>query len=75
MPYEYQTRKCTKALLLPQYELVKILNDLEIEYRDFTKKFCIQKKPKDYFYKFDPMHLSRKGHKLVYNTLKNEINF
>ena len=75
LPYEYQTRKCNKELLLPQYKLVKILNDLEIEYRDFTKNFCDQKKPKDYFYKFDPMHLSRNGHMLVYNTLKNEINF
>ena len=46
----------------------------EINYYDFTKMFCNSAKPKKLFYKFDPMHLSIEGHKLVFNKLKNEIN-
>ena len=74
-PYEYQTRNCSKNVLKPQKKIVKILTNLNIEFKDLTGIFCNQKKPKKNFYKFDPMHLSKQGHNLVYKTLKNEINF
>ena len=73
--YEYQTRNCSKNVLKPQKKIVKILTNLNIEFKDLTGIFCNQKKPKKNFYKFDPMHLSKQGHNLVYKTLKNEINF
>ena len=75
LPYEYQTRKCTKEVLLPQNKLRKVIKDTNIGFKDFTNILCEQKKPKKYFYKYDPMHLSKQGHMLIFNTLKNEISF
>lgn len=75
LPYEFQTRNCSKNILKPQKEISDILLNLNIEFKDLTNVFCNQKNPKKNFYKFDPMHLSKLGHKLVYNTLKDEINF
>ena len=75
LPYEFQTRNCTKKTLIPQKKVTSILSSLDITYKDLTNYFCDKKKPKEYFYKFDPMHLSNKGHMLVYNILKDEIIF
>ena len=75
LPYEYQTRNCNENILKPQKKLIKILKDLNIDTKDLTYKFCNDKKSKKNFLKFDPMHLSKHGHKLVYNNLLNEINF
>jgi hypothetical protein len=75
LPYEYQTRNCTAKDLVPQDKIQNLLKDKTIFYHDFTKYFCDLDNPKDYFRKFDPMHLSLLGHKLVYNLIKNEINF
>ncbi len=75
LPYEYQTRNCTENILKPQKKIANILNSNKIIFKDFTNVFCNQKKPKINFYKFDPMHLSRNGHELVYKTLIDEINF
>ncbi|MDC1092824.1 hypothetical protein OAS35_01815 [Pelagibacteraceae bacterium] len=75
LPYEYQTRNCTKDTLVPQKVVTNILNSLDITYVNLTNDFCSNKKPKNKFYKFDPMHLSKKGHIFVYNILKDEINF
>ena len=75
LPYEYQTRNCADKNLEPQKKIRNLLSDAKINYYDFTKYFCNLDNPKDYFRKFDPMHLSPKGHKLVYNLIKDEINF
>lgn len=75
LPYEYQTRECTQQNLIPQKKIIKILIKLKINYSDYTKEFCDYDKPKNLFYKYDPMHLSSKGHSFVYNLLKNEINY
>ena len=75
LPYEYQTRNCTENILKLQKKIANILNNNKIIFKDFTNVFCNQKKPKINFYKFDPMHLSRNGHELVYKTLIDEINF
>ena len=75
LPYEYQTRRCTKEILLPQFKLKKAIKDTNIDFKDFTNILCEQKKPKKYFYKYDPMHLSKKGHMLIFEALKNEISF
>ena len=74
-PYEYQTRNCSINVLKPQKKIVKILTNLNIEFKDLTGIFCNQKKPKKNFYKFDPMHLSKQGHNLVYKTLKMKLIF
>ncbi len=75
LPYEFQTRSCSKNILKPQIRISEILFNLNIEFKDLTYIFCNQKDPKKNFYKFDPMHLSKQGHKLVYNTLRDEISF
>jgi hypothetical protein len=76
LPYEYQTRFCSdKNKLIPQTLLVKQIKSLEINYFDFYKDFCKYKKPKNLFYKFDPMHLSKIGHKQVKELIINEIKF
>ena len=75
LPYEYQTRNCTDKNLTPQKKIHTLLHNNKINYYDFTKYFCNSDNPKDYFRKFDPMHLSSRGHKFVYNLIKNEINF
>ena len=75
LPYEYQTRNCSKNVLNPQSKIIEILDTSKINFRDFTNYFCNQKKPNKNFYKFDPMHLSKNGHMLVFEKLKNEINF
>ncbi len=73
LPYEYQTRTCEDKNLLPQYKILKIFQNLKINLIDYTKKFCESEYPKNLFYKFDPMHLSEKGHYLVFELIKNEI--
>jgi len=75
LPYEYQTRKdkCFKENLEPQIKITKILKSLQINYLDYTKLFCNNRKPKNLFYKFDPMHLSENGHDLVFYQLEKEI--
>jgi len=75
LPYEYQTRKnkCKYENLMPQTKIKKILLDKKINYYDLTDLFCSQKITKKLFYKFDPMHLSERGHNLVFNFIKNEI--
>ena len=75
LPYEYQTRvdKCNKNNLKPQTKVREVLIKLNINFEDLTEKFCDNKNPKSLFYKFDPMHLSKKGHQFVYNLIKNEI--
>ena len=75
LPYEYQTRECKSTDMVPQVKVKKILSNLNMDFRDYAKKFCAAKNPKNYFYKFDPMHLSQKGHKLVYDLIINESKF
>ena len=75
LPYEFQTRKnnCNEENLFPQTIIKNILISLEIKYKNYTTLFCNQKKPKNLFYKFDPMHLSKDGHNLVFLEILKEI--
>jgi lysophospholipase L1-like esterase len=76
LPYEYQTRSCAEdTKLIPQVKIKEQLYKLNINYFDFYKDFCKYKKPKSLFYKFDPMHLSIKGHKKVFELIDREIIF
>jgi hypothetical protein len=75
LPYEFQTRKdnCIKENLIPQQIIEEILISLEVQYKNYTDFFCGSINPKSLFYKFDPMHLSEKGHKLVFLKMLKEI--
>ena len=79
-PYEYQTRKeyCKESesvnlYLLPQREIKKSLEEIKLNYYDFTQKFCDFDKPKKLFLPFDPTHLSKEGHEFTYNILKENL--
>ena len=75
MPYEYQTRNfCEPEFLLPQEEILKIFEARKIDYMNLTKNFCEHSNPKSLYLNFDPVHLSVKGHDLVFKSIKNEIN-
>ena len=73
LPYEYQTRMCIEKNFIPQEKIANIISNLKIDFSDYTKEFCKNKKPKNLFLKFDPMHLSPQGHDLVFNLIKNKI--
>ena len=73
LPYEFQTRNCSNENLVPQNKINLMLKDLRVYYQDLSNSFCEHSNPKSLFYKFDPMHLSDKGHSLVFNLIKNEI--
>jgi len=77
LPYEFQTRpeNCNINFLTPQFELKNILNNLNIKFKDYTEIFCKNKKPSSLFLKFDPVHLSIKGHSLVFNLLRKDLNY
>ena len=76
LPYEYQTRKnnCISELLLPQKKINKYLEELNLNYRDFTQDFCNFNKSNKLYLPFDPTHLSKEGHKFVYSLLKEYFN-
>ena len=73
LPYEFQTRNCSNNILLSQKNIIEIWSKSNINFM-ILLKFCDQKNQK-LFYKFDPMHLSKDGHMLVFNLLNDKINF
>ena len=81
LPYEYQTRKenCNSNNLFPQDNIKKILIKNNLDFIDLTQNFCEFKFSNEFFLKYDPVHLSVKGHKYVSQMLdhflsKNNIN-
>ena len=75
LPYQYQVKeKCKKNYLLPQKIIKNILSNNNFKLIDMTKKFCDDPEFKDLYLNFDPVHLSEKGHNLVFQELKNKIN-
>jgi len=74
LPYEYQTRDCKKELLLPQRKIIELSKDISNNFYDLTANFCNYEKPKKLFLKYDPMHLSKEGHNLVFNLTKKIID-
>ena len=81
LPYEYQTRKenCNSDNLFPQDNIKKILIKNNLDFIDLTQNFCEFQFSNEFFLKYDPVHLSVKGHKYVSQILdhflsKNNIN-
>jgi hypothetical protein len=75
LPYEYQTRNnCKEQFLLPQNKLIKIFKKNKISFINFTQEFCSYYKPKKLYINFDPVHLSKEGHNLVFKLLNKEIS-
>ena len=76
LPYEFQTRDCENiSSYLPQQMIKKEISKVKINFIDFHNDFCKIKSPKKLFYKYDPMHLSKIGHKNVLKMIDREISF
>ena len=74
LPYEYQTRNyCESKFLLPQEKILEIFEERKIDYINLTKNFCNHSNPKKLYLNFDPVHLSIKGHDLVFKLIKSVI--
>ena len=74
MPYEMQVREnCELPIINPQKKVKSILKNLNIKFIDLTYNFCNENNSNKLFLKFDPMHLSKKGHGLVYKSLLLEV--
>ena len=70
-PYNYQMKKnCNQTNLTPQKKLAEIFKKNKVNFYDFTKSFCSENA--DLFIKFDPTHLSKNGHEIIYNYLKKK---
>jgi len=77
LPYSFQVTKgkCSDFFLFPQNKLKNILSDINLSYIDLTNSFCENKNAIELFLKFDPIHLSKKGHQHVFKSLENDRIF
>lgn len=66
LPYALQVIKnCEGNYLKPQVKIRKIFDNLKLDLHDFTDNFCKAEKNKNFFFRFDPVHLSKTGHEFV----------
>lgn len=74
VPYEYQLRKPDTAIFLPQRKLRDFLVRHSIDSIDSTPAFLKRSVPsEEFFLAFDPMHLSEKGHRIIYDLILDRI--
>lgn len=70
LPYAHQIRNnCEKRFTKPQNEINKIFNSLNLNLYDYTNKFCEKTNKNQLFLPYDPVHLSKYGHKYVSELL------
>ena len=77
LPYAYQiNNNCKKQLMMPQNKIKKIFKKANLELNDLSDDFCNNENKKKFFLGFDPVHLSKAGHKFVSKLLieRNIIN-
>ena len=53
----------------PQNEIDKIFSNLKIKLTDYTQNFCLISNKNELFLPYDPVHLSKYGHKYVSDLL------
>ena len=61
-------------MLLPQIKIKKITDGINNNFHNLTSEFCKYKNPKKLYLKYDPMHLSEKGHEFVYSLTNGILN-
>lgn len=75
LPYAYQINKnCRKDLMSPQKFINKIFTKQDLKLYDYSSNFC-KNKDFNFFLRFDPVHLSKYGHKYVSNLLMEDKIF
>jgi lysophospholipase L1-like esterase len=73
-PYEYQLRRMAPAeSLLPQRTIAAILAERGIRFVDLAQWFRADG-GENYFLRFDPMHFSPEGHRVIYSGLARVLN-
>lgn len=75
LPYAHQIiNNCEKEFLKPQEIIKEIFDSENLFLNDYTNNFCKISNNKDLFLKYDPVHLSKYGHKYVSDLLiKDDI--
>ena len=70
LPYAHQIiNNCEKEFLKPQEIIKEIFDSENLFLNDYTNDFCKISNNKDLFLKYDPVHLSKYGHKYVSDLL------
>ena len=66
LPYKHQiNKKCKNEYMTPQIQIKKIFQKSNYTLFDFSRDFCDKDNNNKLFLNFDPMHLSKDGHKFV----------
>ena len=74
LPYEYQLRGSDRALRLPQRLLTGFFERHGIDHVDALPAFERHGGDgRELFLPFDPMHLSREGHEVVYGVIRSAL--
>jgi lysophospholipase L1-like esterase len=75
-PYEFQLRKNTEALRMPQQKVADFLIKNHIEYIDSMPIFLEKNMPSHtFFLSYDPMHFSEEGHKVIAEIIERNIQY
>ena len=74
IPYAAQVESDCKTQDGTDKILIKIFNKKNYPILFLKSKFCEYKKPINYYFKKDPVHLSKTGHVIVAQILKKYIN-
>lgn len=70
LPYTYQIlNKCDNKFLNSQNEINKIFSSLGLKLNNYTNEFCKKSNNNKLFLPYDPVHLSKYGHKYVSELL------
>jgi len=76
LPYAHQIKgNCKKELLKPQETITQIFKNQNLNLKDYTSEFCKINNKNDLFLKYDPVHLSKYGHKYVSDLLISDNIF
>ena len=66
LPYKHQIKNnCKPRYMSPQTQIKDMFQKLEYRLFDFSADFCNMEQGNKLFLNFDPMHLSKDGHKFV----------
>lgn len=74
VPYEIQLRSDDELGKIPQKKLYAFFNEKKIGYIDVFERFkSYGVESKKFFLPYDPMHLSEKGHEVIYEIIKDSL--
>ena len=73
LPYKQQIKKkCLPEMMKPQKQINSLFQRINYQLFDFSEEFCNKNNNNKLFLNFDPMHLSKDGHKFVSELVLKE---